>query len=521
MRRPRLFGGGEMRAAEDAWDVSRGLFYGLGARLRSFINSSGFYGQKPMKYETGVTFDLARSLYRNDNVQYDLGAGLVKPAINAAAEYMGIPSVTTGEPDRDEWLNECIQKHWAPQLHEVWRDAMRDSKTVIRFRQPDVRNPLFTDEDRKHGRIEVIPPELVDLTFDPGDPDMLMRAIISHTVDFDERTEQEVHDGRPPRIKKHEINEIITPESYEFYDKTMKQMLPWGTPNPAGFVPAWPIWNEYSAELGGGQSDIEAAMPFIIALHEVFTDTLRAHKQHAIPKAMFNVHNVQAFIANNFPEAINSETGQLNPNARINWHGNEIMFFKPDEKADFIEAQSVLGDSKTLLDFLMDCVAFALETPKWALLKDDAALENAASTQRFEKKVARKRTMLGNPTIVMACKMALAANRERPVTVEVVWAEVSLQGLAAKAQSVQQIVLALDVAKTNRWIADATAVAILGSLYPEINAPEVEMELAKDNYEPPLDVPAVPAPQSKTGALPPKKPAQKAIPKTTTAASAS
>jgi len=458
-----------------------------GSALRG-VFSEAFRGV-PNLWKTSVDMELARSLYRNDNPTYNLGAGFVRPIIDLTVEYVGLPQVTSDDQAQTVFLNECIHEYWAPQILECYRDALRDSKTIIRFRQPRLDNPLFTEEDRAHGKIEVIQPENVEITWNPVDPDLIDLAVVHHEVDIDERTVEEITQGAAPRITSHHVLEIITPKLYRFYDETDSKWLDsWQTPNSLGFAPLWPIYNEYASDLGGGQSDIEPVLPFIQAFHEVLLQSLAAHKYHSTPKAKFKLKNIQTFLANNFPDVLD-ENGKIKSGAKINWSGREIFFFDHEEDADFIEAKSVLGDSKTLLEFLIDCIAIAAEVPKWAIVKDQGATDKDATVQPFDKKINRKRTMFG-PMIQIICKMALAARGASPQTVKVVWPSLRLSDLASKGQAIQQIVLALDTAKMNRWIADETVIEILASLFPEINDPETEKRLAANNYEPPVQAPA-------------------------------
>jgi hypothetical protein len=461
--------------------------------LRSALSFAMF--GVPAEFKTGVDYDLARSLYRNDDPSYNLGAGFVRPIIDRTVEYIGLPSVTSDNGATDTWLNECIHEHWAPQLQQCWRDTMRDSKAIIRFRQPRIDNPLFTEEDRMHGKIELIPAEMADISFDPTDPDLVERAVVRHMIDFDERTDAQVVAGEPPQMVEHEILEIITTTEYRFFDQTEQQeLVSWRTPNPGGFVPLWPSFNEYEAYLGGGQSDIEPVLPFIQAFHEVLLQSLAAHKYHSTPKAKFKLKNVITFLENNYPETIDPENpGKLKPGAKINYTGREIFFLDHEEDVDFIEAQSVLGDSKTLLDFLLDCICIAGEIPRWALLKESAATDKDASVQPFEKRVGRKRVMF-NEVVVMICKMALKMSGKRPVTVRVTWPAIRLADLAAKAQSAQQIIMGLDVATSHEWIADETAIQILSELFPQVNAPDVEKRLAASNVVPEIPAPAPASP---------------------------
>ena len=468
-------------------DVSRGLQ--LGSSWTALRNTWGqAFMHRPAMSGTMVTYDVARGLYRNDNSAFNLGAGFVRPLIDLTVEYTGIPSVTSDNGESDSWLNACLHQHWAPQLQQVWRDSIRDSKTIVRFRQPSLNNPLFTEEDRMHGKIECIPPETLDLQFDPTDPELVIMAMINHWYEVDERTDEEVLQGVAPRMREHHIIETITPEEYRFYDKTEnRELTSWSTRNTWSFVPLWPCYNEYDAALAGGQSDIEPVLPFIQAFHEVLLQTLTAHKYHSTPKAFFKLKDVYSFLKHNFPGALD-ENGQLIPNAKVEMSGRELYLLNVEEDAGFIEAKSVLGDSKTLLEFLIDCICIAGEIPKWAILKDQGATDKDASVQPFEKKIARKRTSFGE-FIVMLCKMALASSGKSPVTVRIVWPVLRLTDLAAKAQALQQVVLAMDVATLHRWMADETAIEILGTLFPEMNDPQTEAALAKTNYEPPVPAP--------------------------------
>lgn len=500
MRNPAKVIGETIASTIGTWyDVSRSVWFSASwSALRSMFQESFF--QRPAMQRTIVNYDLARSLYRNDNPDYNYGAGFVRPIIDLTVEYMGLPSVTGLNGDNETYLNECITDYWAPQLIQSWRDSLRDSKAMLRFRQPRLDNPLFTESDRMHGRIDCLPPEMCHVTFDPSDPDLVEKCVITHFIQFDERTEEDMLAGRPPRIKEHEIFEVITPTDYKFFDKTMGQELTtWSTSNKFGFVPVWPQWNEYAADLGGGQSDIEPVLPFITAFHEVMTQTLAAHKYHSTPKAKFKLKDVTAFLKNNFPEVLD-EQGRVKPGAKISWSGREIFFFGVDEDGGFIEAKSVLGDSKTLLEFLIDCICVAAEVPRWALLVENGRVsETDASVQPFEKKIGRKRVMFSEP-LVMMCKMALVATGKVPDTPRVSWPPVRLEDFVRKAQSIQQIILGMDVATAHEWLSDTTAIKILGSLFTEVQSPEVEKALAKNNVIP--AVPA-PAPASDTQALPP------------------
>jgi hypothetical protein len=498
--------------------ISEMIVPSIGGQLRVWGRtiSSAFFG-RPLFHKTVLNYELARQLYRNDGDDTNLGAGFVRPIVDLTVEYVGLPAATSDNGERDAWLNKCITDYWGPQLQQVFRDCIRDSKTIVRFRQPSTENPLFTETDRVHGKLESLPPEFVDIVFDPSDPDLIEKATIRHFIEMDERTEPELRKGVAPRNKEHEILETIYPNRIIFWDKTdNKYLRSWETRNRYGFVPVWPVWNEYSADLGGGQSDLEPVLPFIRAFHDVLLQTLTAHRYHSTPKLKLNLQEVNAFLRNNFPDVLD-DSGQIKPGAKVTWSGNEILFFSKEEDGSFLEAQSVLGDSKTLLDFLIDCICIAAEVPRWALLKESKVTDKDASVLPFEKKIERKRHAFGEP-VVMLLKMAMVANGFKPETPRITWPTIRVETLIGKAQALQQIIMGLDVATAHQWIADETAIQILGSLFAEINSPEVEARLAANNM-----VPAVPAeapasdtqaqhpPSGSSNGKPSKPAAQKAI----------
>lgn len=472
--------------------------WGVGPSWRAFRSlfgsDGGFFGQPLMK-GTSVNYDMAREIYRNDGPDIFYGGGFARPIIDLSVEYIGLPSVTSDNGEVDTFLNDCIHRFWAADLSEMLRNSIRDSKSIIRYRQPDISNKLFTEEDRIHGRIQCLPPEEVDIVWSPSDPDMVDAASIHHEVDVDERTQDEINRGDPPRIKVHEIIETITPEQYSFFDKTDAKFLEsWSIRNTWGFVPVWPVYNEYDSTLGGGQSDIEPVLPFLRAFHDLFLQSITAHAYHSIPKLKFTLKDITPFLKNNFPEVLDTDTGAVKAGSQIKLSSRDIFFVQSEENIDFVEATSVLGDSKTLMEFIIDCIAITAETPRWALLKESKVVSTDASVLPFEKKIERKRNMFA-PVIQMLMKMALVTTGREPTTVRVTWPAISIENLASKGQAIQMLIMGLDVASAHGWIADETSVQILAELFPQMNAPNVEMALAKSNVVP--EIPA-PAPQSDT-----------------------
>jgi hypothetical protein len=498
-----------VRYIRETWDVSRSFFsWTFSGALRSIYRTltSSFMPDRPVYDGTVVDVNMARQLYRNDGADTNLGAGFCRPIIDLAVEYIDLPRVTSDDDERDTFLNECIHDYWGSNMLQIWRDSTRDSKTVFRYRQPDLANKLVTDRDRLHGKIETVPPEACQFYYNPADPDMVDKCVITHWIQIpDDEFEQNILDPaqsanaqRSPQTNEHQVIEVVTPTSVRFFDLTDNvELFSWGGRNKFGFVNLWEVHNEYDVTLGGGQSDLEPIVPFIRAFHDVLLQSLQAHKYHSTPKLRFQIKDIVTFLRNNIPDVLD-DNGKVIPGATFKWSGREVLFVQPDEDVNFIEAKSVLGDSKTLLEFLIECICIAAETPKWALMKMETSNDKTAEARPFEKKIERKRKMF-TPFVQMMCKMALAATGKTPETVKITWPAIRLEELAAKAQAIQQIVMAADVAAAHHWMSDESIIKIIASLFEELASPQAEkLEAAKNVV--PLD-PTM-APQSDTQALP-------------------
>jgi hypothetical protein len=473
------------------------------------VVSNSFFPNRPTFDKTVCDYNLARALYQNTDESYNLGAGFARPIIDLVVEFMDLPSASSDDDNRDNFLNECIHDYWAPKLQEVVRNACRDSKTIVRLRQPLLRNRLVTSAERDHCFLEVYDPESVHIIYAPDDADMIEQVIVTHFIEFDETDPlldpaNNPNLGSVPTVKEHEIIEIISPDSFRYFDKTdNKWLTSWETSNPWGFVPVMEVWNEYDTTLSGGQSDLESVLPFLKAFHEVLLQGLNAHSYHSTPKLKFKVRDVGQFLANNFPDTIDPVTRRPKSSSTINWKGREILFFTTEEDAEFIEAESVLSDTKVLLEFLIDCISIASDTPEWAFMRVESATSQGAmnaQTLPFEKRIGRKR--IGFNTMFQSlCKMVLVINGKSPARPTMIWPLVRVDDLVTKGQAIQQMILGFDVASQHQWMSDSAIQKELAQLFKTMKSPELESAEAKTNFVP---LAPAPAPQSDSQALPPK-----------------
>ena len=469
--------------------------FGTGG-LRSVFKwgSSDKWTRAPIFDKTAINLDLCRQLYRNDGEEVFLGGGFCRPIIDRCVEFVGMPTVSIEDEERDNELNDAIQKVWKPVLQEMYRNAMRDSKTIVRMWQPDL-TPLVTEEEREACCISIIDPERATIVYDPRDPKVVERAVIVYTVDFPDEAVDVSVTGDPPRgqkpqTKEHEIWEVITRTSYRYYDKTDAVWLTsWQRDNPNDFVPVHEVWNEYDSTLSGGQSDYESVYPLIKAFHEVLLQALKSHKYHSAPKIKLAVADIPSFLRNNFPTTIDDD-GQVIPGGIIRWEGREVLITAADDDIEYIEVKSVLGDSKTLLEFLIDCISVAAEMPEEFFMRTEAggaaAAAGSARFLAFEKKIERKRNAF-QYDIQMLIKMHQVINGRRPQLAKVFWEEIRPEALRDMAQALQQTVMSLEILLQRKLVSENTSRemlrSIFGRFFRRMKGPEQEALDAADNLD--------------------------------------
>lgn len=349
-----------------SFDVSRfdpfwDFFTFRGLRSRFQVIASKYWGSAPAYENTAVNYDKSRQLYRNDGSE-NLGSGFCRPIVDLPVQFMGLPKASVEDEVIDDRLNACLHDFWAEVVQCIFRDAIRDSKTVVRIRQPSGNDPLMTAEEREHCQIECVAPERVAIFRNAQNKNIIDKANVSHEILMVE-DEGDIRNGVLPTEKVHAVIEEITPETFRYWDSTDAQELTdWGRPNTWGFVPLVEVWNEFDTALNGGQSDLESCFPFVKAFHDVLGQSLQAHKYHSTPKVVFKLEEIGNFLKNNFGDVFDSDTGQIKAQSEISWTGKEAIFLQATEDLKFLEASSVLGDSITLLEFLFTCICVSSET---------------------------------------------------------------------------------------------------------------------------------------------------------------
>lgn len=465
----------------------------VGEQVTSLLKSVGFsswkWWAKSFTDSKVVDYDLARDLYTNSNEDYSLGAGFCRRIIDGCTEYMGLPTASSEDDDLADWLNDSITEWWADALQQLFRNAMRDSKAVVRLAPYDwMSNPLISAEDMDRIKIEIVEPERCRFYYNPFNSEILEEVRITHHVPMQEREEPTgPDDGRAklndPASTIHEIVEVITRTEIRYYDVTADNWLTeLEQANTWGVVPAWEIYNEWDETIGRGQSDYESVFPFIKAFHDVMLQSLQAHAYHSIPKVKFKLNDIDTFLRNNFPDSFEGPEGEEVFNGKVQWKGKEILFLQSEEDVEFVEAESVLGDSKTLMEFLFDCICSASQTPAWVLLRTEQGAQGStpSDSTSFTKRIERKRKNF-KLDLVKVFKIALVMSGRRPIHVKLAWDTVLPADESAESQALEQTTMALEVAATRGIISDQTYRLRLRRFLPEMKNPAREARDAEDN----------------------------------------
>jgi hypothetical protein len=488
------------KVGEQVTDLTRYIFPArIGNSIRSWLprafTFSFWSDRRPTSSQVNYTF--TRELYRNEG-SMNLGSGFAKPMIDLQVGFIGIPVASTEDESMNDFLNECLNNFWVDEIQQMFRDSIRDSKTIVRIQRPDILDPLMTLDEAEHCALEIIPPELVDIERDIRNKRVITRAVIRHTFLF-VKDEGNPATGTDPTTEEHDVLEIITQQDYRFYDQTDDKWLTnMASSNPDGFVPLLEVFNEWDSALQSGQSDFESVIPFMQAFHDVLKQGLTAHKYHSTPKVVMKLTDVAPFIKNNFPEAVDSQTGEIMPHAEISWRGREILFLQQNDEMQFLEANSVLGDTNTLLEFLIDCICVASQTPEWAFLRVTSGTANSdrnAQTVPFLKKIDRKRRGFQKP-IQDILKMALVMSNEIPVRAKLSWEMARVDDLVVEAQAFQQLVMGLEVAVDRGEISEETYMKMLKQFLPAMKSTtqerkDVEADKKKAEAQAPLPSPLV------------------------------
>lgn len=458
---------------------------GLGLR-RNIDALKGSFFQSPslsVLRDTTIDYETARSLYYNTNLRLSNGAFFAKSIIDGTADVIGIPIVSTGDQSSDDILSHLINDRWKAQLWDIYRIALRDTCCWVRIRKP-FNLPTSADDENNDVVLEVINAESVTPYYDPVTKELIRAEIVSDVFVEEQPFSPSLITSAGARVygREHQIVEIITPQQYLYYDKTLQAVLDEYTiDNKWGFVPLVQVFNDFDSTLNGGSSDLESVYPFLQAFHDLLVQSRTSHTYHADPKVKFKLEDVNAFLRNNFPESFNAE-GDFS--GVLSWKGKDIYLMESTEDVGFIEANLNMNDSVALMEFIIDCICIAGEITVTMLFRSKAQVGGQTDEMfRFKKKIERKRNNFAE-YIQEITKLALIVLTGRAITTpKVSWLPVQDSDALTEGQAMNQVVTAAEVAQRAGAISIDTYRSKIRPFFPQMQDNDTEAQAAQKDIQ--------------------------------------
>jgi len=193
---------------------------------------------------------------------------------------------------------------------------------------------------------------------------------------------------------------------------------------------------------------------------------MQGSKMHSTPRLKLKLRDVQAFLQNNFPEALKAV--QRGEPANIDLKGHELLIFTDEEDASFIEARSTIGDTEALLKLLFYCIVDVSEVPEFAFGVHTPSSHASVKEQMplLIRRVARKREMVTENWQTLA-RMLLVMHSKKTgkkfesYEVGITWDAVIERDEKEYAETVKTLVDALNMAYMSNLISDEAAIELL------------------------------------------------------------
>jgi hypothetical protein len=401
-----------------------------------------------------VDYILARQLYHNTHDDYKLGAGFAKPIINTLAGFMGVPRFYC----EDEEAQAVLEKHanrWVSRMQRTHQLGLRDGDCFVMLANLAIEDPLYPDEETGIDYIIIPPEQVADIEVDP-----LTRKPVAYTIQARNKWDSGKREyAVTQRIAVDKVTVVVEGDA-------PPGLVSEERPNPWGFIPIVHFKNEPEETELYGTSELEAVEPYLKAYHDVMLHAMQGSKMYSTPRLKLKLKNVQAFLQNNFPDALTAiQRGQP---AKIDLRGHELLIFQDDEDASFIEVRSAIGDAEALLKLLFYCIVDVSEVPEFAFGVHTPSSHASVKEQMplLIRRVARKREMvtecwqtLGRMLLVMYSKAT--GKKFASYDVAITWDAVMDKDEKEYADTLKTVVDALNTALQGGFISMDAAVDLL------------------------------------------------------------
>ncbi len=401
-----------------------------------------------------VDYTLARELYHNTNDSYKLGAGFAKPIINTLSGFMGVPHFRCKDEEAQDILDaytagmiSCIQR-----THQL---SMRDGDCFVMLANIENNDPLYPDEKTRFEFITIPPEQIADIELNP-----ITRKPAAYTI----KSRAKWDSG----YKEYTVIQRITADmiTTQVEGNPPPEIDSEERPNPWGFIPMLHFKNEPEETELYGTSELEAVEPYLKAYHDVMLHAMQGSKMHSTPRLKIKLKDVEGFLQNNFPDALDAY--KRGESAKINLQGHELLIFTDEEDAEFIEVNSAIGDAEALLKLLFYCIVDVSEVPEFAFGVHTPSSHASVKEQMplLVRRVARKREMFtenwqifGRMLLVMHSKVT--GKRFSSYDVAITWDEVMERDEKEYADTINTLTNALNTALMGGFISIDAAVDLL------------------------------------------------------------
>ncbi len=439
------------KAVGEISKLRQGIFGRFG-RFGSLIGGS--WNVPYVLNSSRVDYGLARQLYRNTHDDYKLGAGFAKPIINTLAGFMGVPHFRCKDEEGQEVLDEHVSR-WVSRMQRTHQLSLRDGDCFVMLANLENDDPLYPDEENKIDFIIIPPEQVADIEVDP-----ITRRPKAYTIKARAKWDGGQREYTvTQKIMADRIAVIVEGDAPEDVVSEIR-------PNPWGFIPIIHFRNEPEETELYGSSELEPIEPYLKAYHDVMLHAMQGSKMHSTPRLKLKLRDVQAFLQNNFPEALKAV--QRGEQANINLQGHELLVFTDEEDASFIEAQSAIGDAEALLKLLFYCIVDVSEVPEFAFGVHTPSSHASVKEQMplLIRRVARKREMvtenwqtLARMLLVMHSK--ITGKKYESYEVGITWDAVIERDEKEYADTINTLVNALNTALLGGFISLDAAVDLL------------------------------------------------------------
>lgn len=401
-----------------------------------------------------VDYELARQLYHNTHDDYKLGAGFAKPIINTLAGFMGVPRFRCKDEEGQEVLDEHVSR-WVSRMQRTHQLSLRDGDCFVMLANLENDDPLYSDEENQIDFIIIPPEQIADIEIDP-----ITRRPVAYTIQARAKWDSGQREYQvKQKITADRIAVVVEGDAPEGLTSETR-------PNLWGFIPIIHFKNEPEETELYGTSELEPIEPYLKAYHDVMLHAMRGSKMHSTPRLKLKLRDVQSFLKNNFPEAL--QAVQRGEPANIDLRGHELLIFTDEEDASFIEARSAIGDAEALLKLLFYCIVDVSEVPEFAFGVHTPSSHASVKEQMplLIRRVARKREMvtenwqlLGRMLLVMHSKMT--GKKFESYEVGITWDAVIERDEKEYADTIKTLVDALNTALMGGFISLDAAVDLL------------------------------------------------------------